>query len=125
MAMILATVLALDPLPATALFYSGESGQAIGSGVLGLAGVGLMGGSVYSFFDAFGNAGRAKGLAIAGITTYAVALAWDAIGGIYYARKHNRALELGEYAVRPQIMADGRGLTRAVGTEETVRLAFA
>jgi hypothetical protein len=78
--MVVATVLALDPFPATALAYSGETGQAIGSGVVGLIGLGLLGTSAAISlsnpwsWDSSGGYSADK-FAIAGFVTYGVSLA--------------------------------------------------
>ena len=113
--MALATVLALVPVPATALAYSGNTGQAIGSGVLGVVGLSLIGfgSAIASTGPSWGVGGRSSGgnsgneFAIAGVATYIVSLAWDGIGGLYYTRKHNRDLDRAEYAIRPLVTTDG------------------
>ncbi|MBW2425107.1 MAG: hypothetical protein JRG86_12705 [Deltaproteobacteria bacterium] len=113
--MVVATVLALDPFPATALAYSGKTGQAIGSGVVGLIGLGLIGTSAaISLSNPWGwdNSGgdSADEFAIAGLVTYGVSLAWDGIGGLYYTRKHNKTLDQAKYEVRPHAATDGKSV---------------
>jgi len=47
---------------------------------------------------------------IAGFVTYGVSLVWDGIVGLYYTRKHNKAVDRAKYAIRPHAATDGESV---------------
>ncbi|HLG19409.1 MAG TPA: hypothetical protein VI895_06285 [Bdellovibrionota bacterium] len=89
-----ALALGLDPIPGDSLIYSGRPVQALGSFLLGAAGAGLIGLGVGLNAGSPSAEQQSAGTWIAlGVMLYAPAYAWDLIGGVAFAKRHNAEIE--------------------------------
>lgn len=91
------TILAFDPIPGDALFYSGHSKQGFINAWIGLIGGFAFYSSFFTFCDDANtqsdcediDAGIKRSI---GILMYFPMLIWDGVGGIRYVSKHNKEI---------------------------------
>ncbi|MFH1262621.1 MAG: hypothetical protein V1495_04140 [Pseudomonadota bacterium] len=94
-----ATVLALDPIPADALFYAGKSGQGVANFLIGTLGGFLFWAGMYdnltmSPAEKHDLSSIGTGVMISfGAILYFPALLWDALGGLAGTAAHNRRVQ--------------------------------